>query len=118
MRRKSGKRAGVVAGFRDAEVHPLVRELRDAGDLAIRLRLEVQQVARADQADADESDAHAIVRAQHAAARRGRRQRGGGHFLEKRSACRHRHWLRLRLMAELKFGPTYVTNRTGRRAQL
>ena len=59
--------AGLLPASGDALVHPLVGDLRDAGDLDVGLRLEVEQVARADQADADEPDAHAIVRADHRA---------------------------------------------------
>ena len=64
--RKSSKRAGALPRRGDPFVRPLVRDLADAGDLAVRLRLEVEQVPLADQADADEPDADAIVGADHA----------------------------------------------------
>ena len=81
-----------VARGRDAVVPPFIRDLADPRDFAIRLRLEVQQVPSPDQPDADEADAHAVVGARHAPRRGGRRQRGSGQGLQKRSSMGHRQF--------------------------
>ncbi len=78
-----------VAGGLHAIGHPLVRHLGDAGDLAIRLCLEVQQVAAPDEPDADESDANAIVGAHHTARGDSRRGRGARQRLQECSALMH-----------------------------
>ena len=72
-----------------AFLEPRRVDLADRRHLAVGLGQEIEQVALADEADADHPDAHPVVRAEHSARRGGGGQAGAGHGLQERAAGLH-----------------------------
>ena len=77
------------AGHGQAFLEPRGVDLADRGHLAVGLGQEIEQVALADEADADHADANAVVGTHHPARGGGGGQPGAGYGLQERAARLH-----------------------------